>query len=115
MYKHRPTNGQALVSNTNNIKQVKFIKQPKDCLAVIDFFEEKNFDKAEAEKFYQHYADRNWQTGDGEPIRDWRAVAINWMDRTELFEEENKPNKKEASQIKDNLRTTKTKDYGQPL
>ncbi|GFZ81646.1 transcriptional regulator [Aquaticitalea lipolytica] len=112
---HRPTSGQALVSNTNNTKQENFIKQPKDCQAVIDFFEEKNFEADEAEKFYLHYADRNWQTGDGEPIRDWRAVAINWMDRTELFDTENKPNKKQPSQIKDNLRTTKTKDYGQPL
>ena len=82
---------------------------------MIDFFEEKNFSQAEAEKFYQHYADRDWHTGDGEPIRDWRAVAINWMDRTELFEAENRPNEKQPSQIKDNLRTTKNKDYGQPL
>jgi len=111
----RPTSGQALVSNTNNTKQENFIKQPKDCQAVTDFFEEKNFDADEAEKFYRHYADRNWQTGDGEPIRDWRAVAINWMDRTELFDTENKSKKKQASQIKDNLRTVKTKDYGQPL
>ena len=112
---HRPANGQALVSNTNHIKQENLIKQPKDCRPVIDFFEERNFDITEAEKFYEHYADRNWQTGDGAPIRDWRSVAINWMDRTKLFEAENKPRKKQASQIKDNLRTTKTKDYGQPL
>ena len=57
---HRPINGQALVSNTNNIKQENFIKQPKDYQAVIDFFEEKNFNKAEAEKFYQHNAERDW-------------------------------------------------------
>ena len=115
VYQHRPTSGQALVSNTNNTKQENLIKQPKDYQAVVDFFIEKNFDVGEAEKFYVHYHDRNWQTGDGETIRDWRSVAINWMDRTELFEEENKPNKKQASQIKDNLRTTKHKDYGQPL
>ncbi len=112
---YHPTSGQALVSTTNNIKQENTIKQPKDCQAVIDFFIEKNFDVVEAEKFYQHYHDRNWQTGDGETIRDWRSVAINWMDRTELFETENKPKEKQPSQIKDNLRTTKTKDYGQPL
>ncbi|MBP2831811.1 hypothetical protein J8281_06380 [Aquimarina sp. U1-2] len=112
---HRPNGGQALVSNTNHIKQENFIKQPKDFLAVIDFFEEKHFDVSEAEKFYAHYKNRNWKTGDNEPIRDWRAVAINWMDRTELFATGNKPNKKQASQIKDNLRTTKSKDYGQPL
>jgi len=115
LHQHRPTNGQAVVSTTNNTKQENSIKQPKDCQAVIDFFIERNFDLGEADKFYSHYAERDWRTGDDEPIRDWRSVAINWMDRTELFEPENKPKKKQPSQIKDNLRTTKTKDYGQPL
>ena len=115
VYQHRPIDGQALVSNTNNIKQENNIKQPKGRQAVILFFEEKDFDADEAKKFYEHYADREWKTSDGKPIRDWRSLATNWMDRTELFEEENKPNKKEVSQIKDNLRTTKNKDYGQPL
>lgn len=115
VYPHHPTNGQALVSNINNIKQENNIKQPKGRQAVVDFFEEKNFNITEAEKFYQHYTDRNWHTGNNEPIRDWRAVAINWMDRAELFESENKQNKNQASQKQDNLRTTKNKDYGQPL
>ncbi|KJD36445.1 hypothetical protein PW52_04605 [Tamlana sedimentorum] len=115
LYQHRPIDGQALVSNTNNIKQENNIKQPKGRQAVVLFFEEKGFDADEGKKFYEHYADREWQTSDKKPIRDWRALATNWMDRTELFEEENKSNKKEVSQIKDNLRTTKNKDYGQPL
>ena len=112
---YRPIGGQALVSTINNTKQVNNIKQPKGRQAVFIFFEEKGFDADEAKKFYEHYQTRNWQTGDRKEIRDWRAVAINWMDRTEIFDEENKPNKKQASQIKDNLRTTKNKDYGQPL
>ncbi|MEP2058201.1 MAG: hypothetical protein ABJJ05_10370 [Maribacter litoralis] len=112
---HRPIGGQALVSTINNTKQVNNIKQPKGWQAVIDFFIEKSFNADEGKKFFAHYETRNWQTSDGKAIRDWRAVATNWMDRTELFDEENKPNKKQASQIKDNLRTTKNKDYGQPL
>tara|TARA_R110001632_G_scaffold66738_1_gene157052 strand:+ start:658 stop:1410 length:753 start_codon:yes stop_codon:yes gene_type:complete len=112
---HRPTSGQALVSTINNTKQVNNIKQPKGWQAVIDFFIEKGFDADEGKKFFEHYETRNWKTSDGKMIRDWRALAKNWMDRTELFDEENKVNKKEASQIKDNLRTTKNKDYGQPL
>ena len=112
---HRPTSGQALVSTINNTKQVNNIKQPKGWQAVIDFFIEKSFNADEGKKFFEHYETRNWQTSDGKAIRDWRAVAKNWMDRTELFDEENKVNKKQASQIKDNLRTTKNKDYGQPL
>lgn len=112
---HRPIGGQALVSETNNIKQENYIKKPKGWQAVFIFFEEKGFDADEAKKFFEHYQTRSWQTSDGKEIRDWRAVAINWMDRTEIFDEENKANEKQASQIKDNLRTTKNKDYGQPL
>ena len=112
---NRPVSGQALVSKTNNIKQENDIKQPKGWQAVIDFFIEKGFNADEGKKFYEHYEARNWKTSDGQQIRDWRALATNWMDRTELFDEENRTNKNQASQIKDNLRTTKNKDYGQPL
>lgn len=112
---HRPTTGQALVSNTNNIKQENYIKQPKGWQAVINFFVEKGFNADEGKKFFEHYETRNWQTSDGKQIRDWRGLATNWMDRTELFDEENTSNKKEVSQKRDNLRTTKNKDYGQPL
>jgi len=112
---HRPTSGQALVSTINNTKQINTIKQPKGWQAVINFFIEKGFNADDGKKFFEHYETRNWQTSDGKEIRDWRALATNWMDRTKLFDVENKPNKKEPSQIKDNLRTTKNKDYGQPL
>jgi len=111
---HRPNSGQALVSTINNNKQETNIKQPKGCQAVFVFFEEKDFDADEAKKFFEHHKTRNWQTSDGKKIRDWRAVAINWMDRTEIFNKENKPNKKQVSLIKDNLRTTKTKIMDNP-
>ncbi|MFC4689968.1 hypothetical protein ACFO5T_05960 [Dokdonia genika] len=110
-----PKNGQALVSNTNITKQENLTKQPKGSQALILFFQERGFDADEAKKFYEHYSQREWKTGDGESIRDWRSLAVNWMDRTELFEKENRSNKKQGSQITDNLRTTKKKDYGQPL
>ncbi|NGX82693.1 hypothetical protein [Aequorivita sp. KMM 9714] len=112
---HRPMSGQALVSTINNTKQVNNTKQPKGWQAVINFFIKKGFNDDEGKRFFEHYKNRNWQTSDGKEIRDWRALASNWMDRTELYAEENKPNKKRPSQIKDNLRTTKNKDYGQPL
>ena len=112
---HRPVSGQALVSTINNTKKENNIKQPKGRQAVINFFIENGFYADEGKKFFEHYETRNWQTSDGKPIRDWRALATNWMDRTELFDEKSESNKKQASQIKDNLRTTKNKDYGQPL
>ena len=115
VYQHRPIGGQALVSTINNTKQVNNIKQPKGRQAVFIFFEERGFDADEGKKFFEHYESNDWKTSDGKPIRDWQALAKNWMDRAELFNEENKPNRKQPSQIKDNLRTTKNKDYGQPL
>jgi len=115
LYPKRPTSGQALVSNINNTKQVNNIKQPKGWQAVINFFNERSFNSDDGKKFFEHYETRNWQTSDGNEIRDWRALATNWMDRSELYVKENNSNKKQASQIKDNLRTTKNKDYGQPL
>ena len=115
MYPHRPTSGQALVSNINNTKQVNINRQPKGRQAVLDFFKEKSFNADEGKKFFEHYEANDWKTSDGKTIRDWQALAKNWMDRTELFAEENKPNKKGASLNRDNLKTTKTKDYGQPL
>ena len=115
VYPHRPVSGQALVSNINNTKQVNINKRPKGRQAILDFFIEKGFNADEGKKFFAHYEANDWKTSDGKTIRDWRALATNWMDRTELFAEENKPNKKGVSQNRDNLKTTKTKDYGQPL
>lgn len=112
---YRPACGQVVVSTKNNTKQANTIKQPKGWQAAINFFIEKGFNADEGKKFFEYYETRDWQTSDGNEIRDWRALAKNWMDRVELFDEKIKPNKKQASQIKDNLRTTKNKDYGQPL
>lgn len=120
VYQHRPTSGQALVPYINNTKQVNNNKQPKGRQAVLFFFKEKGFSADEGKKFFEHYQVNDWKTSDGKAIRDWQALAINWMDRTELFGEENKQNKKGVShpdsyRDRDNLKTTKTKDYGQPL
>jgi hypothetical protein len=112
---HRPINGQALVSTINNTKQANNNKQPKGRQAVLIFFKEKGFDADEGKKFYDHYEANKWYTSDGELIRDWQALAIAWMNRTQRFEQKNNTNKKEASHKQDNLRTTKNKDYGQPL
>lgn len=112
---NRPVSGQALVSNINNTKQVKSNKKPKGRQAVFNFFKEKGYDTDEGKKFYTHYETNGWKTSDEKPIRDWKALAKNWIDRTELFAKKNKSNKNSQSYRQDNLRTTKNKDYGQPL
>ncbi len=111
---YRPTTGLTLGPTINNTKQVNN-KKEKDRQAIFDFFIENGFNADEGKKFFVYYDTRDWQTRDGKEILDWRGLAKNWMSRANLFDEENGPNKKRASQIKDNLRTTKNKNYGQPL
>lgn len=115
MSNHRPVSVQALVSNINNTKHTNNNKQPKGRQAVFNFFIEKGFSASEGKKFLEHYVSTGWKTRDNNEVRDWQALAINWMNRTELFN--SKPNQtlRKAYQVQDNLKTTKTKDYGQPL
>ncbi|QDO95259.1 hypothetical protein FNB79_15180 [Formosa sediminum] len=116
VYQHRPTSGQALVPTINNTKQVNTIKQPKGWQEVKLFFFEKDFNADEGKKFFEYYQNRDWKTSNGNDIRDWRAIAINWMDRTELFDPGQLKNKKEVKpKFKDHLKTNKNKNYDQPL
>ena len=91
---HRPVSGQALVPYINNTKQININKQPKGRQAVLIFFEEKGFPADEGKKFFDHYQSNDWKTSDGNEIRDWQALAINWMERTELFDRETQRNQK---------------------
>ncbi|MBO2545300.1 MULTISPECIES: hypothetical protein [unclassified Salegentibacter] len=111
----RPVSGQVLVSTINNTKPIKHNKHPNSLKVVLDFFSNKNFNPEYAKEFYEYYEDRQWQTSDGSEVRDWRALAKYWVHQKALMKEKNKLNKKQASHFKDNLRTTKNKDYGQPL
>lgn len=113
LYPHRPVTGQALVSNINITKETNIYKQTKARQAVLNFFAEKGFSADEGKKFLEHYQKTNWKTKDEKKVRDWRAVAINWMNRTELNASESKLLR--GSQGGDNLKTSKTKNYGEPL
>lgn len=100
---------QASVSGINNNKQANYNKLPNDRQAVLNFFKANNFEKEEGDKFLEFYQQNNWKTGDGCTIRDWQAVALNWMERA--F-------KKSGSKklvFKDHLKIQKEKNYDQPL
>ena len=113
--RYRPNGELTLGTTINKTKGINNTKRPKGRQGVSIFFNKKGFDADEGKKFFDHYEANDWKTSDGKAIRDWQALAINWMDRTELFKAKNNPNKKQASQKQDNLRTSKNKDYGQPL
>ncbi len=114
MYPQRPLGGQALVSTINNTKQIKHSK-PNSFKEVLDFFNDKNFNSNYGKKFFEYYQNREWKTSDGLEIRDWQALAMHWMGKFMLAKEKKKVYKKESSHFGDNLRTSKNKDYGQPL
>ena len=105
--------GQVLVSNTNINKQIENInktKLPKNEFEVINFFKKKKWPDNEAKKFYNHYQGIGWKIGGKIKIEDWHATASNWMLKANEFETADA-----VPQKKDNLRTNKNKDYGQPL
>ena len=105
--------GQALVPNTNSNKQIENntkTKLPKSEIEVIDFFKNNKWPAIEALKFYNHYQSIGWKLGGKAKIVDWQATANNWMLKAKELKTVKQP-----SQNKDNLRTTKNKDYDQPL
>jgi hypothetical protein len=110
---HEQAVGQALVSNTNINKQIENnnkTKLPKNKNEAVNFFKMNNWPEIEALKFYNHYKSIDWKLGGKIKITDWHATAANWILKANDIE------KVEAvSQNKDNLKTSKIKDYDQPL
>jgi hypothetical protein len=110
---HQTSDKQALIPNTNINKQKENItktKLPKNENEVADFFKKKKWPANEAKKFYNHYQGIGWKIGGKIKIEDWHATASNWMLKASEFE-----TAEAVLEKKDNLRTSKNKDYGQPL
>lgn len=113
LYENETSDEQVLVPNTNSIKlkeNNKKQKLPKNEIEVINFFKSKKWPDIEALKFYNHYQAIGWKIGGKIKILDWEATASNWMLKANEFE-----TGETVPQIKDNLRTSKIKDYDQPL
>ena len=112
---NKPETGieQALIHNTNINKQIENIyklKLPKNKNEAVAFFKMKNWPEIEALKFYNHYKSIDWKLGGKIKITDWHATASNWMLKANEIKK-NEP----MTQNKDNLKTSKFKDYDQPL
>lgn len=105
--------GQALVPYTNinklniNINKAKLPKSKNDVLV---FFEKQKWPVLEGEKFFNHYNGIGWKLGGKIEIADWHSTAENWMLKAEEIE-----TAKPVSQKRDNLKTSKSKNYAQPL
>src|SRR5690554_60329 len=118
-----PNSGQPLVSYINSNKQIENIYKrelPKNENEVILFFLEKKWPKIEAQKFFAHYKSIGWRIGGKIKMTDWHASAKSWMLKADELNLKRPP---PVSQNQDNrrthgsnnLKTTKSKNYKEPL
>ena len=113
---YSPKNGQALVSINKHIqtnKNINKLDQPKNEKEIIDFFKKENWPIIEAQKFFNHYQGIGWKVGGKTKIVNWQSTARNWMLKAEEIKIEK--TQKGVSQNQDNLKTSKNKNYNEPL
>ena len=97
-------------TNSENLPDEKF--QVPDLSEVEQFFEQNQFSRSEAQKFYAHYQSSGWKTGDMKKIISWLAVARKWMNNTQSF----KTDEREFNQVGTSKHSvTVNKNYAEPL
>jgi hypothetical protein len=97
-------------TNSENLPDAKF--QVPDLSEVEQFFEQNQFPRSEAQKFYAHYQSSGWKTGDMKKIISWQAVARKWMNNTQSF----KTDEREFNQVGTSKHSvTVNKNYAEPL
>lgn len=98
---------------TTNSENLSDEKSPVPDLSETEqFFEQNQFPRSEAQKFYAHYQSSGWKTGDQMKIISWQAVARKWMNNTQSF----KPDERKTNQVgTSKLSVTVNKDYSEPL
>lgn len=74
------------------------------------YFQLKEADPIEAQRFYNHFESNGWKVGGKSPMKDWKAAVRNWILNTARY---NGVKTKEIN--KNPLSTTNNKDYGEPL
>lgn len=107
---------QALVPYINSNKQIindNKHKLPKNENDVLKFFKKQNWPTIEAKKFFNHYNSIGWKLGGKIKITNWHSTAENWI--LKAVDIKSSKTEIEPSQIRDNLKTKKVKNYGQPL
>lgn len=103
---------QPLKHNINNNKHdLKKNKQglPENEFEVLEYFKKENVPVVEGSKFFNHYNSVGWKLGGKMKIVNWQSLAKKWILNVELLAGE------ESVFPKDNLKTTKNKNYDEPL
>lgn len=86
--KNKTSDEQALVPSLNSPNDSNKNKQSDlpSLLEIENFFREKNYPAAEANKFYNHYKAIGWKIQGITPIKDWQALAEKWMQNAKKWE-----------------------------
>lgn len=116
--KFETSSEQVVTSNTNINKQIENIDKlslPQNENEVLIFFKKKKWSLVEGKKFFNHYKSIGWKLGGKIEIIDWQSKAENWMLRAEEIKDKDASSNKDYSKNRDYLKTSKIKDYGQPL
>lgn len=92
-----------------NINKHNKHDKPKNKKEVIEFFKTKNLSSRKALKFFYHYESIGWINGNKLEITNWKSLAEGWI----VISKERRGEKDELPE--DNLKISKSKDYGQPL
>jgi hypothetical protein len=101
-------------NQTSKSRQKDFVAPSQE--EVQQFFQQNNFPKLEAQKFFNYFSSIGWLVGGKAPMTDWQAAAQNWMLNAENFN--SKPIRHtEPSDGKNpnHLTTTTDKNYAEPL
>ncbi|MGV8816020.1 MAG: hypothetical protein ACOH2D_18125 [Gelidibacter sp.] len=115
-----PNSGQVvgrLYKHNKTIVNSYKLQKPKNENQVLDFFKKQKWSEMEAAKFFNHYESTGWKLGGKVQIENWQATAKNWMIKAAEIALKTKTNENgsQLSQNRDNLHTTRNKDYNQPL
>lgn len=116
--KFETSSEQVVTSNTNINKQIENIDKlslPQNENEVLIFFKKRKWSLVEGKKFFNHYKSIGWKLGGKIEIINWHSKAENWMLRAEEIKDKNTSSNKNYSVNRDYLKTSKIKDYGQPL
>ena len=110
-----PVQKMAPFNKVNNKQNLNSIKQtsPENEKVVLEFFKKENRSLLEAKRFYNFYEAIGWKMGGKNPITNWQACALSWILKAEEIKNEKK--QRGMFQNRDNLHTSKYKDYGEPL
>ena len=94
---NRSTGGQQTIQQADTEEELieELIEEgafvPPSAAEVFSFFEDNGFE-SDPKQFYRWYELNQWTKKNGEPIGDWRLMAISWDKREKQYAEERKGN-----------------------